>query len=165
MRISLLVKGGNSFQKHIANQTVDWCMKKLMPNIKRIYIELAFKNIPDADGYCENSAIDSIDFVGSSPRYFKIQVDKRLHFMEMVSTIIHEMVHVKQYVYRELSDNASAVKWKSKACSYGMSYEDQPWEKEAFRLQDRLLSPLLTEVEFSTNVDRNGFAKTPLTTV
>lgn len=159
MSISVSVKGGNSFQKHIVNQSVNWCMDKLMPKIKRIYIDVHLKNIPDADGYCENTAIDPSDYVGASPRMFAVQVDKNLHFMEMVSTIIHEMVHVKQYVFRELNDNHNSIKWKSKQCSYNMNYDDQPWEKEAFRLQDRLLSPLLTEVEFSTNVDRNGFKK------
>lgn len=160
-KVSVLVRGGNPFQKHIVNQTVDWCLRYMMPKIKRIYIDVHVKDIPDADGYCENTAIDQCDYVGASPRTFAIQVDKSLHFIEMISTLIHEMVHVKQYVFRELTDNHSAVKWKSKSCTYGMSYEDQPWEKEAFRLQDRLLSPLLTEVEFSTNVDRYGFAKTP----
>jgi len=158
-KISVLVRGGNSFQKHVVNQCVDWCTRNLMPDVRRIYIDVHLKNIPDADGYCENIALEKEDFVGSSPRTFKLQINKTLHFMEMVSTIIHEMVHVKQYVNRELNDNHSAIKWKSRHCSYNMSYEDQPWEKEAFRLQDRLLSPLLTEVEFSTNVDRNGFKK------
>ena len=158
-KISVLVRGGNGFQKHVVNQCVDWCLRKLTPDVKRVYIDVHIKSTLDADGYCENTAVDREDFVGVSPRTFKLQINKTLHFMEMVSTIIHEMVHVKQYINCELDDNYSAIKWKSKQCSYDMRYEDQPWEKEAFRLQDRLLSPLLTEVEFSTNVDCNGFKK------
>ena len=161
MNIAVAVTGGNRFQKHIVNQTVNWCMGRLLPRVRRIYIEVGLKNIPDADGYCENMAQYERDFVGSSPRSFRLEIDKRLHFIEMVSTIIHEMVHVKQYVFRELHDQRSNIKWKSKKLPVDMEYDDQPWEKEAFRLQDRLLSPLLTEVAFSTDVNEYGFAKKP----
>lgn len=160
MSISVAVSGGNRFQKHIVNQAVNWCMGRLLPKVRRIHIDVQLKNVPDADGYCENMSQYEHEFVGSSPRTFRLEIDKRLHFVEMVSTIIHEMVHVKQYVFRELHDQYSTVKWKSKKLPVDMKYDDQPWEKEAFRLQERLLSPLLTEVEFSTDVNEHGFAKT-----
>lgn len=159
MNISLYVKGGNRFQKHIVNQTVDWCMGKLMPKVRRIHINVHLRNIKEADGYCENMASDPVDFVGSSPRYFNIEIEKKLSLMEMISTIIHEMVHVRQYVNRELADGSANTKWKSMSVPFGTDYFDQPWEKEAFRLQEKLLGECFVGAMYSTNVDKDGFKK------
>lgn len=158
MSIAVATKGGNRFQKHIVNQTVDWCIEKLLPRIKRIHINVHLCNLKDADGYCENAAIEDGDFVGASPRLFNVEISKSLSLTEMISTIIHEMVHVRQYVNRELADNGRFTKWKSKTVPLGMDYHDQPWEKEAYRLQDKMLSECLTEAIFLTDVDKNGFA-------
>lgn len=158
MSIAVATKGGNRFQKHIVNQTVDWCMGKLMPRIKRIHINVHLRNLDDADGYCENAAIEDGDFVGASPRLFNVEINKSLSLTEMISTIIHEMVHVRQYVNRELADGGLYTKWKSKSVPQGTDYYDQPWEKEAYRLQDKLLSECLAEAIFLTDVDKNGFA-------
>ena len=44
----------------------------------------------------------------------------------MVSTTIHEMVHVKQYVFCELRDvSAKANGWKSQLVSCDVKYEDR----------------------------------------
>ena len=49
------------------------------------------------------------------------------------------MVHLKQFVRKELWDyEIGAVQWKTKRYSSGMKYNDMPWEKEAYRLEDKL---------------------------
>ena len=161
MSISIATKGGNKFQKHIVTQTANWCLGQLMPRIKKIYIDIHLRNIKDADGYCSCDSIDDDDFVGRSPRSYTLEIDKSLSLTEMVSTTIHEMVHVKQYVFCELRDvSAKANGWKSQLVSCDVKYEDQPWEKEAYRLQEKLLVRCLTEAVFQTDVDKNGFAHT-----
>ena len=46
------------------------------------------------------------------------------------------MVHVKQY-YRKETDGYGKV-WKKKSIPENTGYYDLPWEKEAYRMQDKL---------------------------
>ena len=47
-------------------------------------------------------------------------------------TLAHEMVHVKQYFRKELDGSNCRFKWKGRNAD-GYKYENQPWEREAFR--------------------------------
>ena len=66
----------------------------------------------------------------------------------MVSTICHEIVHVKQYVKKELSDlfDESCTKWKKKRYSMEYDYHNSPWEKEAYKLEESLAIKCFKEV-------------------
>jgi hypothetical protein len=47
------------------------------------------------------------------------------------------MVHVRQFARKEL--DAQLTQWKSNRYCGDIEYWDQPWEREARRLQDRML--------------------------
>ena len=74
-------------------------------------------------------------------RTFEIEVDKKLNINELVTTICHEMVHVKQYARNEMTDecvqNGNAT-WKGRKVNPKTVYYKLPWEKEAYKLQDKL---------------------------
>ena len=56
---------------------------------------------------------------------------------EMMQTLAHEMVHAKQYLRRELCGYSFC--WKGrKPRKY--KYENAPWEKEAYRLEEELFN-------------------------
>ena len=63
---------------------------------------------------------------------------------ETLSSLAHEMVHVKQYAKGELRDLLSkdnTVVWHGVRKSYNDSIEDyisQPWEEEAYGLEEKL---------------------------
>lgn len=59
-----------------------------------------------------------------------------------LGTLAHELVHVKQFVRGEL--NESLTHWKNKNYSKA-EYWDQPWEKEARRLQTKLVEVFMEE--------------------
>lgn len=65
---------------------------------------------------------------------------------EIASTIAHELVHVKQYIRREL--NSSMTRWKGQTVPYGprgalkIKYRQQPWEQEAFEMEEVLTETL-----------------------
>jgi hypothetical protein len=61
-----------------------------------------------------------------------------------MSTLAHELVHVKQFARGELSDNLQY--WKGKDHS-STKYWEQPWEKEARKLQKKLMVQYITEFE------------------
>ena len=76
----------------------------------------------------------------SRPREFMIELDASMKhkFEDILTWLAHETVHLKQFVRKELWDYESGrVQWKSR--SYGrVKYDDQPWEKEAYRLEGEL---------------------------
>lgn len=69
------------------------------------------------------------------PREFTVRIDSSQPLQEMLETVAHEIVHVKQYARGELKDSCQthiACKWKGKLIQLNkMNYYDHPWEIEA----------------------------------
>ena len=57
-------------------------------------------------------------------------------FSNWVVNLAHEMVHVKQFARGEM--DIGLTRWKSNHYAGNLEYWDQPWEKEARRLQFKL---------------------------
>ena len=106
---------------------------------KNIYLDIKLTNNlkkkEKAYGYCH-----IVDDNLSSPREFMIELDASMKytFEQILTWLAHEMVHLKQFVRKELCDYESGrVQWKTR--SFGrVHYDDQPWEKEAYRLEGEL---------------------------
>ena len=81
-------------------------------------------------------------------RLFDVQVERKLSIKEMITCLCHELVHVKQYTKREMVDfydrkaGGRKIRWKKTVYGYGTAYERQPWEKEAFRMQETLANEI-----------------------
>ena len=87
-------------------------------------------------GYCH-----ILDDNLNKPRQFMIELDASMKwpFDQILTWLAHEMVHVKQFVRLELCDyETGSVQWKSKRYVRSPKYKDQPWELEAYRLEDKL---------------------------
>jgi hypothetical protein len=122
------IKGGNKFQKTIANKVVYEMLSKLLPRVRTLDITVEIKKLTgDAVGWC---------MMEDTHKEFTIEVSKDLTLKEFVSTLCHEMVHVKQY-YRKEMDGVTN-RWKKGVVKKDTRYYDLPWEKEAYRLQDKL---------------------------
>ena len=107
---------------------------------KNVYVSVKLtKNLKKKEkayGFCH-----IIDDSLSRPREFNIELDASMRhpFSQILTWLAHEMVHLKQFVRKELWDYESGrVQWKSRAYSKKVHYEDQPWEKEAYRLEGEL---------------------------
>jgi len=122
------IKGGNKFQRTIANKVVYEMLSKLLPRVRTLDITVEIKKLTgDAVGWC---------MMEDTHKEFTIEVSKDLTLKEFVSTLCHEMVHVKQY-YRKEMDGVTN-RWKKGVVKKDTGYYDLPWEKEAYRLQDKL---------------------------
>jgi len=122
------VTGGKKYQRDIAQKVVYAMIDTLMPRMRTLDIEVKIRKISgDAVGYCMQE---------DTNRMFTIDVQKDLSLRDFITTICHEMVHVKQYARNEM--NCYGRKWKTKVISDKVGYYDLPWEKEAYRLQDKL---------------------------
>ena len=122
------VTGGKKYQRDIAQKVVYAMIDTLMPRMRTLDIEVKIRKISgDAVGYCMQE---------DTNREFTIDVHNKLTLKDFVTTICHEMVHVKQYARNEMS--CYGGKWKKKKISDDTAYYDLPWEKEAYRMQDKL---------------------------
>ena len=119
------VTGGNRTQRQVAENVVYYMIKKLMPRLRNIEIEVKLKKLTDDDavGYC---------MMLDNRRDYLIEASKDLTIKDFVMTLCHEMVHVKQYVRKEMDDwNGVAVaRWKGGTVLPNTSYYDLPWEKK-----------------------------------
>lgn len=69
----------------------------------------------------------------NKPRSFVIEINRRDPEEEVLKTLAHEVVHIRQFAYGEL--NEEMTHWKGKKLTWKqMNYLEQPWEKEASRL-------------------------------
>ena len=106
---------------------------------KNVYLDIKLtkdmKKKEKAYGFCH-----IVDDNLNRPREFMIELDTsvKYKFDQILTWLAHEMVHLKQFVRGELCDyETGRVQWKSR--SFGrVHYDDQPWEKEAYRLEDEL---------------------------
>ena len=75
-------------------------------------------------GY-EGTCIDTDD------REYEIEVNKNQSLEDLCVTLCHEMVHVKQYVRKELFSDVNFYKTREE-------YLNLPWEVEAYEKQEIL---------------------------
>lgn len=89
-------------------------------------------------GYC---------LMGENNREFEIEIDKNLRLYDFVSTLCHELTHLKQYARNEMRqlDNGQ-VRWKKTIYSNDVGYYESPWEKEAFEVEKKLALQCFEEV-------------------
>ncbi len=136
-------KGGTKKQRHRAQMIATWAAYELMhprmaDNIE-INIDLC---IPDgAEAFC-TWADDNI-----KPREFDIEINKTLEGDDFDTCLLHEMVHVKQYAKNELRERYQGghhQMWKGRKY-INSDYLKQPWEKEAYKMQEILLQRLKNE--------------------
>ena len=83
-----------------------------------------------------------------NPRKFSIVLSNKLSKKQFKKTLIHELIHIKQYLLNELKDFSSGyVKWKSTVFEDSEDLDvivNSPWEKEAYRLSEKLYIKMCT---------------------
>ena len=122
------VVGSNKTKRDIAYNVVYFMLQKLLPRLRNIEIEVKFSKMnDDAVGYC---------MMLDNNREYQLEISKDLNIKELVMTICHEMVHVKQYVRNEMKEGQMV--WKKKPIASDTKYYDLPWEKEAYAMQASL---------------------------
>jgi len=104
---------------------------RLRTNIHVKFHHKLFVDNSHSEGLCES--VDSRNFI----------IDIAL-YGNWMSTLAHELVHVKQFARGELTENLQY--WKGKDHSE-TKYWEQPWEKEARRLQKKLMNEYMSEFE------------------
>ena len=124
------VNGGNKFQKKTAEVVVAQMIQALMPRMKTLEIEVVIKKLTgDAVGWC---------MMEDTNREFTIEVANNLTLKDFVTTICHEMVHVKQYARKETCGYGK--KWKGKMIDPKTAYMTCLGKKRRIRCKTNLHS-------------------------
>jgi len=111
---------------------------------KNISIKINIKEKLDAGGYC-----DFIEEGLPCPRNFVIDIQRTKKKIHMFSVLAHEMVHLKQMAKGEMKDRYKKTKyvtvWRGETYEDDVHYWDQPWEIEAYGLENSLVAKFLIE--------------------
>ena len=101
--------------------------------LENIFLRIKFSSKIEAHGYAS-----VIEFSRSNkPRQFEIELHPGIGAAEILKTLSHEMVHIKQYIYGDV--NLNLTRWKgSKVLE--PDYWVQPWEIEAYGMQAGLFT-------------------------
>jgi hypothetical protein len=97
--------------------------KELMPRAwDKLYVEIEFSRLDRVHG-----------MVSRISRYeYQMDVSKTLGKKSTISTIAHEMVHIRQMFRGELVMKAAYSRWNGKDYPIGYDYFNSPWEIEAY---------------------------------
>ena len=118
----IFVEGGTKKQRSLAEKLALFAWKELMPRITKCEVNIMIKYLKVNHGTC----------IDVDKREFNIEIHKKLKGNDFITTIFHEMVHVKQLVRGEF--------WTE--CNFYKTHEEYlnlPWEIEAYKMQEVLL--------------------------
>ena len=123
-------------RENLIENTVQACIDHLKLNRYRGIIHVKqSKTIKPMDGwavgYCTMDKIDS----NQGKLWWGIIELTNQYPKELVMTLCHEMVHIKQYLKKELG--MDGVSWMGEDMS-DINYHDQPSEVEAYDMQQEL---------------------------
>jgi len=95
---------------------------------------------------------------GYKPKEFRISIrTNKVNLLWLLTTLAHEIIHIKQYRLGELVDTVHGSKWKGKFYAEVGSnkkvskrvlyrrYHDLPWEREAWEKEDILFKKFINK--------------------
>jgi len=111
---------------------------------KNLSIKIIVREKLDAGGFCDYEITGD-----NNPREFNIEILRTRKKINMFKVLAHEMVHVKQHAKGEAKDKFKKDKyitlWFGEKYDDDTSYWDQPWEIEAYGLENSLVAKFLVE--------------------
>lgn len=115
------------YRKKAIEEAILVASSHLMPRIKKpVYI-----NIRPIRKLAEKQGVYG-DCMDEGDREFTIRIDVSLPLEQMIETILHEMVHVWQYVSKRMVYKwVHEVRFDKEVYSWDMPYDERPWEIEA----------------------------------
>lgn len=84
--------GGRLIHRDIAATTVDWFAKWMMHDTDRVIIQIRIQKLTDSWGWA-SQRIDT----EQREKIYLIALDQRQALRSFVQTLIHELMHIRQY--------------------------------------------------------------------
>jgi hypothetical protein len=122
------------YRKRAIEAAIHFAASQMMSRIRKpVYI-----NIRTIRKLAEKQGVYG-DCMDEGDREFTIRIDVSLPLEDMISTILHEMVHVWQYISNRMVYKwVHEVRFAKEVYSWDMPYDDRPWEIEAHRKEKEL---------------------------
>ena len=95
-------------------------------------IEMRKKLALHCQGLCEGTKKEVIITIATHCP----DTGRKMTYIEMMKTLTHELIHAKQFIRGQLSGDG-VWKWKGRNAD-NYKYDNQPWEKEAYRREDQI---------------------------
>ena len=157
--------GGTKFQRDLAVRIVEFCIWELMPRHRTLDLDIQLKPTifeQHSEALCYPTGEDY------RPRDFCLEIDSRIWRRnskrwkrrgardDFITTVAHEMVHVKQWVKNEMYEYCKRDEVRFHSTKFNLSkidYWDYPWEIEAFGRQLGLFVRFCEENGFANRKD------------
>ena len=130
---------GYGYSSILCEDIASWFIKKYIPRHK-LYVRIVHKGLKreHSFGFC--------DFVDQAyrPRVFVIEVQSNLSKEMYVKTLLHEFVHLKQWLQGTLRMKSGKMYFDGESVEK-YEYMDQPHEVEAYDSEERLAREFLCD--------------------
>ena len=132
-----LYTSGYNYSKRRCGDIVTWFINRHLPRHK-LEIVVNHRGML-RDGVYGWVGVTDCDY---RPRSFEIEMHNRLDIDHYTRTLLHELWHVYQHVTGALKDKHGKRHWRGIDFSQ-TDYEDQPWEQQAFQMEEVLFDEYL----------------------
>ena len=135
----LNITGSNKKNRKLVKHAAQWYAERLMG--KRLMNSLVIninlrRNLITKEG-CEGTAVWEDDYC-DRPKEFTIELDLTYSIRDVLITLAHEMVHIKQWARGEMYEYTKSPMVRFHTTKFELddiNYWDYPWEIEAFGKQ------------------------------
>jgi len=122
------------YKKKAITAAAWFAFNTLMPRVRKPI----FINIRTIRKLAEKQGVYG-DVIDEGDREFTVRIDVSLPLEELISTMLHEMVHVWQYTTKRMVYKwVHEVRFNKDVYSWDMPYNDRPWEIEAHKMEKQL---------------------------
>ena len=122
---------GYGYSKKRCKSVTTWFIDRYLPRHK-LTIDIVHRSLMKDDCY---GYLDATTY--SRPRDFTISLHSGMKEIDYVKTLLHELVHLRQWVEGSLKLKSGRTYYKGMNVS-DLDYRRQPHEVEAFKLQEEL---------------------------
>ena len=122
------IQGATKSQERICKNVLSWFDQNFLKEYEYdVTVEHCYVK--------EHSALMHVSGELEEPREFTIEVHKYLNGKEYIMTLIHEMIHIEDYIKGNLTEQDGKRYWKG-VFYESDDYENQPWEIRAAALEN-----------------------------
>jgi len=111
--MNLQISGGYEYQRKLVRKCIDYFILTQLGYPAKFDLTVKVKDLKTCYGYTEQVAYD----------HYKIVLDKSQIIKDFVSTMMHEMVHVKQYLTNRWDGDG-----EEEACNLQRTLADNMWK-------------------------------------
>ena len=143
MLVLEFIRKSSKKREQAITDAVIFACNQLMPRVRKPF----YINIRPIYQLTETQGVNG-DCMDEDDREYTIRIDASLPINEMISTVLHEMVHVQQFLTGKLKQpRPGAAVYKRVDYDWEMNYDDRPWEIEAHSREKQLAEIYFAEQE------------------